>query len=64
MAEMSNETLKAIQRANRMRSRFALKIREFLMDEFCMNEHDAQAVLDAAWKSVQAEFKEVKSCSK
>jgi hypothetical protein len=56
--KMSDETLKAVQRANRMRSMFALKIREFLMDEMNIREEDAQATLDNAWEFVQAQFKE------
>jgi hypothetical protein len=55
---MSDETLKEVQRANRMRSMFALKIREFLMDEMNIREEDAQAILDNAWAFVKAQFAE------
>lgn len=56
--KMSDETLKEVQRANRMRSMFALKIREFLMDEMNIREEDAQAILDNAWAFVKAQFAE------
>ena len=67
MPNKSNETLAAVQREAHMRSYFAQKIREFLMDEFNMNERDAQAVLDEAWKATKERYPEkkaVKRCSK
>lgn len=56
----TDEGWRMYERANRMRSRFAQRIREFFMDELNICEEDAQAILDNAWKSVQAEFKEKK----